>query len=922
MARLCTLGGLWLEGSDFTRPKPLLLLTYVALEGPQVRRHIAELFWPEARDSMKSLTVALTRLRQGAPGVIETDGKRLWSYIPVDVKDLLNLLDKGEVMAALELYQAPFLEGIYLSNWSSELEEWVCRTREFLSRYLSRSLLNCAESAAARGQYTTATACAEAICDVADTSVLEPEELKRLHTLLAATDNPHATMIAEESRDFGLILSSDSEVAKARLHGHLSKGALGIPSNLPTARTTFIGRDSELVRITKLLSQPEYRLVTLLGSAGVGKTRLALQLAHQLHLSERFKGGVYWVALEALFSPERIPVAIAEALNLESLSADAAFEHLSSAIGSQEILIFLDNAEHLTDGASHLSDLIARCPNLTLLVTSRERLNIAEEYAVRITGLSFPANNLTLDKANHFSAVNLFVKRGKAARPDFELRENNLADIVRICHLVDGLPLGLELAAAWLRMMPPAGIADEISRHLDFLTTHLRDTPDRHRSIQSAYEHSWAGLNDRERAALRRLAVFKGGFRREAASEVAGASITILASLLDKSLLRVGISGRYDQHPLLYQFTREKLAQYPDELAAVSDAHARHFLGFVEGLRPGLLRPAETGEQRALRALALEHENLRAALTWSTQHNKPLALQLTSALQSYWEMCGNLSEACSWFGRALKGASEEIPAALRTRAFLAHGRFLLLCGEQEQAAEAFQTALVLAQQARRLRDIAEASNHLGLLALEHGEVARAKSFCEKSLKVHHQLNNQRGIAVTHNNLGNIARAARSWAEAEGHYSESLVLNRRLGIKRSEAIVLANLSFVACRQRQPLRAAGLLRMSIAIREALRDEVGLAHSFVALARLLCAWQYDARAALLLGAADSLLRTTRVVLSRVDRREYRRSSQDSFSRLLPEVYSACWQRGYSAPTRVITRYALRLINAIMDSLKQPRL
>ena len=894
--RLCTFGGLVLEGSDFTRPKPLLLLAYLALEGPQVRRHVAELFWPGARDHMKSLTVALTKLRKGAPGVVEADTKRVWLTVETDAVQFLALLNKGESEQALELYQGPFLEGFYLRHWSIELEGWVYQTRKFLADHARSAMIELASKKAARAHFKAAAHHAEQAYALAGV-VSEPEDLARLHTLMLAGNSPKAAEVRKEAEEFDLPLTDSAEAARKRLCETLSSAVSPTAHDLPTRGTAFVGRDLELTEVATLLSQPDCQLVTLVGPAGVGKTRLALQVTHEQLALDAFKDGIYFVSLESLTSPDLIPTALADALGLELKATRTPVEQITAHIDQQQMLLLLDNFEHLMDGAVMLSDLVKACSNLKLFVTSRERLNLEEERIFPVTGLPFPSDdNLTPEKAQHFDAVKLFVRRAKRARPEFNITEDNLPHVLKICRLVEGLPLGLELAAVWVRIMPVHEIASEIGRNLDFLTTSMRNIPERHQSLRSAFEHSWKLLSAKEQEVLRKLSVFKGGFRREAASDVAGATIPVLASLFDKSLLRLTSRGRYDRHPLLYQYTQEKLANYPDEQADAGAKHAAYFLRLAEELRPKLHRPKDDGETGALRILALEYDNLRAALTWSLQNDSALALRLAGALRTFWEIRGYLTEACQWLEAVLAKPAEGVPLRSRFAAHSAYGRFLLLCGHNNRAEEQFNMALELSRMTSHPRDTAEALNHLGLLALERSDYQRAQSLCEQSLKLHRSHDNKRGIAVTLNNLGNIARCQHDHVKATAFYEESLALHREHGIRRSEAIALANLGFVARQRNEIARAEKLFGESITIRHELGDEVGLAHSFVGLAGLMCEIQDYERATRFLGITDRLLEATSVELALVDRSDYERTVATTRAHLTEGDFEKAWAQGYA--------------------------
>ncbi|MGH2353778.1 MAG: ATP-binding protein, partial [Chloroflexota bacterium] len=361
---------------------------------------------------------------------------------------------------------------------------------------------------------------------------------------------------------------------------------LVIGHDLSAPPTPFIGRQADLAELSSLLSTPACRLLTLVGPGGIGKTRLALQAAARLRDARAaasgrgFGHGVYVVALQALRSPDLLLPALADALALPPVGSGDPLAQLLNYLRDKAVLLVLDNFEHLMHGAALLAGILAAAPQLKLLVTSREALNVQEEWLYPIQGLPFPDSELAADLED-YSAVRLFAERARRVRWDFSL-DAERAGVVRVCRLVEGMPLALELAAAWTKTLPCAEIATEIESSIDFLATRLRDVPERHRSMQAVFEQSWARLDGGERAVLRRLSVFRGGFRREAAEQVAGASIPTLSLLVDKSLLRLEVDGRYQIHELLRQYAEERLRCAADEAAQVHDRHCAHFAALLQ----------------------------------------------------------------------------------------------------------------------------------------------------------------------------------------------------------------------------------------------------------------------------------------------------------------------------------------------------
>ena len=250
---------------------------------------------------------------------------------------------------------------------------------------------------------------------------------------------------------------------------------------------------------------------------------------------------------------------------------------IADQIGPKNILLILDNYEHLIESATLPVQVLHNCPNLKILVTSRERLNVEEEYVLNLKGLELPTKESDFEDVQLFEGIKLFVQRARKTRLDFRLTPETLPYAITICRMVSAYPLGIELAAVWIRMMPLIEIAKEIKKNLDFLATSSRSIKERHQSIRATFEHSWNLLSPKEREVLRKLSVFKGGFTIKAAQEVANATLSVLASLVDKSLIRTVVDGRYDRHLLIYQYTHEKLVNIPEELFETQKSHCKYF---------------------------------------------------------------------------------------------------------------------------------------------------------------------------------------------------------------------------------------------------------------------------------------------------------------------------------------------------------
>ena len=907
MVQLKTLGGLALEGSDFHRPKPLLLLAYLALEGGKDRRHLAELFWPEAADPMASLRTALAQLRSVGAGVVGGDATRLSAGVPCDARVLLEALEKREFADLEYLYPGSFLQGFYLAHLGAELEEWVYATREFLAAQVRAALLTLAERDAAAGERERAAGRAELAYRLPGAADPEPSEFERLYALLAAGDSGLAGEVAKAAKTYGLALRvTERDSARPADRAVLRAGVDTVPYRLPVPKTLFVGRDLELSELAAALSHDEVRLVTLQGPGGIGKTRLAMQTAAEQSEGALFGDGVYFVALDALTSPALIPGTIATTLSLGLTDDSAPLDGIIRAIGTKHVLVVLDNFEHLMTGAETVADLLAGCPNLKVIVTSRERLALEEEFVMTLQGLPvYARSDVSLADARALDAVQLFVQRAKRIRLDYTLSDADLPHVLDIARRVEGSPLGLELAAAWLKLLSPAEIAQALTRDLELLETSSRNISERHRSLRNVFAHSWYLLTSREQEAFRKLGVFQGGFSREAASEVAGVTIPVLAALVNKSLLTVGSSYRYTPHALLHGYMREKLADRPDEQAQTVRHHARYYVALAEKAAGDLFGSAEG---LWLAVLAEEHDNLRAALGWAeAQGENELGLRLAAALGRFWLIQGHVVEGRDRLARLLeldKASAERAPAAVRAAALTAAAWLAHAHDDFRQATAWFEESAALRGRHDPMGSLTQLVNE-AMRARAEGAYARATALLEESLARHRAVGNRQsirndGVGLSLARLGLVLTEQGRYARAAELYGECLLLHQTLGDRGGVAATLLGLSDVARDQGEVGRLRSLCEACLSLFRDLGEQwgVGFTLNNLALAAytegsLPHAAALAAESLTVLGSLKSAAPSAEV-LATVGRIALARGDRQRAGEALTESLTLAWARG----------------------------
>jgi predicted ATPase/serine/threonine protein kinase len=642
---------------------------------------------------------------------------------------------------------------------------------------------------------------------------------------------------------------SGAAPARTTVPGHAPprpSSARLVASNLPAVSTPLVGREREVTAVSELLRRQDVRLVTLMGVGGTGKTRLSLELGAVL--GPEF-GNVLFVDLAPVTDPTLVGNAIAEALGVGEARDMPLLETLRARIGDDPMLLLLDNFEQVVEAASFVADLLAAAPPLTVLVTSQAALRVRGEHEFPVPPLSLPDTaDGDISSMAESAAVALFVERAQSVRPEFELTDDNAAAVAEICVRLDGLPLAIELAAARVKLLPPAALLTRLERRFDLLTGGAVDLPERQQTLRNAIDWSYDLLTDAEKAMFSRLGVFVGGCGLEAAEGVCGSPdglgigevIDLLASLVDKSLIRQleGSDGepRFSMLETIREYALFRLEER-GELDDLQRRHAERFLQLAEAAEPELVR---AGQATWLQRLDEENGNIRSALAWSLRSGEvELGLRMAGALVRFWSTRGHMTEGRRWLMDAM-ALSSDLPAPVLGKAYYAAGYSAIGQGDYVQAKPFFEESLTLAREAGDVRLEAASLQQLGFLVMARGAYVedadeRAGQLAEKSLELARTVGDKLTASGALNILADRASAGGRNTEAMQLFEEGLALRRELGDKRLVANSLLNLARTELARGEYARATELLQEGLSLARDVRDTWSMSLALVNLGRV---------------------------------------------------------------------------------------
>lgn len=846
---------------------------------PHLRTVLADLLWPDMTEAQarRNLTQSLAVLRkQFAPFLqIETHQIALNqdADIQLDVATFERCLASTaitDLQIAAELYRADFLEGVAMKE-ALPFEEWLLVERERLREMMLTTLDRLVTHFMTHEETEAGSRYARRLL------ALDPwrEATHRQLMLLLARSGQRDAALAQYDKcrevlaaEFG---AEPDEETRALYH-RLKAIGQPPPHNLPLPPNVFVGRAEEVNQAMSELSRPGCRLLTIVGPGGMGKTRLALEVARRLTTQEAgltgvdFSDGLFLVELAPLkvvktgavpgSQAHLLATTIGEALGISFQGAAEVTVQLKGYLRTKGILLVLDNFEHLLAAAGEtvglLLEIMQTSVKTKLLVTSRERLNVQEEWLLELTGLAYPQEDRSpgspadwpatagaitpAQSLNTYSAIDLFVQRARQVKNGYELSEAELPHVVRLCQLAQGMPLALELAASWLRALPSAEIVTELKRSLDFLATSVRNVPERHRSIRAAFEQSWGLLSGREQEVFEQLSVFRGGFQREAAQAVTATSLTTLAGLVDKSLLRLTASGRYEIHELLRQFAAARLANRAHTSGvppqSVEERHSRYYLGLLGRSKAELYggRP-----QQIVAALQDELDNIRQAWHWAAANARLSELNYSlEALVAFYELLGLFQEgeevfratgaSFGPFGRPKNRDQQTIVCRL----LVERARFVSYLGQYKRAKAIIEQAEPLVVQLNEALILADLRLVLGLVLIFLGDLDEAVECLNTALTSFQDLNQRRRAAATLSQLGEAYSRKQMQDNALCHLQQALQIDTELGDKRAQALTSSRIGNVYAYKDMNEKAMAYYQQALLMFEELDDTPGVAKS----------------------------------------------------------------------------------------------
>lgn len=796
---------------ELNRRKAVALIAYLAISGKShPRDELATFLWPtldqsRARAALRRILVTVKKAIGETWLEISRESLTLRCYpgFWLDVEQFHAHLETcrshghalqltcpaclAPLAQAISLYRDDFMAGFTLRD-SPAFDDWQLFQSESLRREISHAMSRLIHGHSTQGDFDQAIAYAQQwlaldpFCEPARRQIMQlytwtgqrQAALRQYEECLHLLDREWDISPQQETVQLYHLIREDRlppppcpQTAACR----------ATTPHLPAQPTPFLGREKEMAEINDLLQNPDCRLLTLVGPGGIGKTRLALQAAAQQ--AQRERRSVHFAPLAAVESAERLVPAIANAFNFTFQGETDPQIQLINYLRERRLLLILDNLEHLLDGIDVLAEILRHAPGVRVLVTSRQPLDLRWEWLFDVHGLEFPEHD-TVIPIEEYSAVQLFLQSAERVYPGLSLDSSDKMAIVHICRFLEGLPLGIELAATWVQSLTLDKIAQEIERDIDFLTTSMKDISQRHRSLRAVFDHSWDMLSEEEQCVFKRLSVFRGGFRREAAEHVAQAPMTFFSAAVRTSFLRRAQTGRYEMLEVLRQYLAEQLRENP---ADEDDAHHRHCTYYTTYLQEQGENLKGGKQKESIEQINAEIENVRAAWQWAIVHEDWAAVDRSATtLFRFYEMRGWLSEGEETLNKAIRRiesgsatpeGESDLKAIALAKLWAWLGRFYHFRSYFKQAQTLLEKSLAVFQHPGRRVEQAFVLRNLGTTAWKVGRYEEAGQYLQQAMVIYEDTNERWGVAGCLDGLGVVASEQGDYSEARRLYREGL-----------------------------------------------------------------------------------------------------------------------------------------------------
>lgn len=881
---LQTLGALKLEYETNIRVgKPLLIFAYMLIEKTEnagnkhTRKKLERIFFdnlPSQAKKANSLSGALSKLKKA--NLIDYDQESAWALDghTSDVELFRRLIDENNLhRASYEIYQGKFLNGVFVRGLTSEAENWIFEKREEIEGIVFNAKVTLAKQELEKIDLDKAVKQGESAwfrhAEALSGSTIDPQVIKDLYILLGVGSSKLKEDLERRIEEDFPDLDISFDELKGDIDELRQKTTLkDVNTTLPQALTRLIGRDKDLEQVHQLTKRN--RLVTLLGLGGVGKTRLAMQFAELSKTTKQFSDGVYYYSLETV-TPQQFIYIIAQGLEIApSYNTELAIkQHLED----KSLLLVLDNFEHLVGEKETLAALLTSSPKSKIIITSRERSNLDGEQLYDVQGLNYPKgipNEIAVEEAQTYPAVQLFVNRRTKIQTDFVLNQESTSNIIHICQTIWGMPLAIELAAG-MRHRTLADIAEGIGT-LDFLKSRIYGKPERHQTLRHTFEYSWHFLNSTEKQVFRQISVFQDGFTLEAARAIVDNFTGVEVDLLDKSLLTRNQVGRYRMHPLLHEYAFEKLREHSQDKSLVEDRHANYYL---EQLGYVIKAPNPKKKVDAPKNLSSELSNIRQAWSHAIENSwSQRILNGTHALERLFDLTARYQEGISLLGKAesVYGENHQDSQDVLANLLASKAWLIMRLNQYKKSVGTAEQSLSLISDSNNYECQRTALNSIGVSLMRLGEFSKSKSSFERVAELASQhgrdtVSTSINLALAERCLGNYRRVkellniALAICETQGNHNlqlaitniQSLTLIDEQKFESAEALLLNAIAEANTMKNSHMMLILPLRLAV-IRKAqdrLEEAQNIASKSLYQAQIKCKRSLEAEVLTLIGS-----------------------------------------------------------------------